>query len=237
MDNNEYKCILSIGIRCFTEIYLKELKLKRFSSPFGSLYLNTVNQILYLLKNEIEYDMLIHTENNDIYKEYNKRYGNRTIHKHICCDMKLNENNLHEMFHKAVFAHHNLNNENDRNHYERCFKRLQIIKNNNIRTLFCLFYHTNYYGYKHIPFKEIIKLSEFLSSIYNCHLLVIRFEKISKIDIEYKRVIKNDNITLYHINSNETDFNFHKNILENIMKEMNVQNNNLIDISYFEKLY
>ena len=27
--NKEYKCVLSIGIRCFTEIFLKELKLKK----------------------------------------------------------------------------------------------------------------------------------------------------------------------------------------------------------------
>ena len=235
--NIEYKCILSIGIRCFTEMYLQELKLKRFSSPFGSLYLNTVNQIIYLLKNEIQYDMLIHTENNEIYKEYNNRFGNRTIHKYISCDMNLDKSNSHEMFHNAVFAHHNLNNENDRKHYERCFKRLKIIQNHNIGTLFCLFYHTKYYGYKHISFKEIIKLSEFLSSMYNCHLLIIMFEKTSKNDIKYKRLIKNDNITLYHINSNETSFVFHKNILESIMVEMNVQSDNLIDITYFEKLY
>ena len=83
-DNIKYKCVLSIAGRCFTEIYLKELKIRRFSSPFGSLYLNTVNQILYFLENEIQDEQLDHTENIDIYKKYNERYGNRTIHKYIC---------------------------------------------------------------------------------------------------------------------------------------------------------
>ena len=58
-----YNCIQSIGIRCFTEIYLNELGYKKFSSPFGSLYLNSIEQILYLLENGIESKYLVHTEN------------------------------------------------------------------------------------------------------------------------------------------------------------------------------
>ena len=47
--NQQYKCVLSIGIRCFTEIFLKELGFKKFSSPFDGLYLSSINDIIYLL--------------------------------------------------------------------------------------------------------------------------------------------------------------------------------------------
>ena len=96
--------------------------------------------------------------------------------------MKLNTNDSHVMYHNAVFAHHNLNDINDKNHFERCFERLRKIKYHNVRTLFCLFYHTKYYGYKNISFKDIVKkLSEYLSTNFNCHLLIIRFENYLKI--------------------------------------------------------
>ena len=79
--NQQYKCVLSIGIRCFTEIFLKELGFKKFSSPFDGLYLSSVNDIIYLLKNKIEEDNLIHTENDEKYKSYNEKWGYRSIHK------------------------------------------------------------------------------------------------------------------------------------------------------------
>ena len=61
--DSEYKCVLSLGIRCFTEIFLKELELKKFSSPFDALYLSSINDIIYLLENKIEPKYLIHTQN------------------------------------------------------------------------------------------------------------------------------------------------------------------------------
>ena len=44
--------------------FLKELGFKKFSSPFDGLYLSSINDIIYLLKNKIELNNLIHTENN-----------------------------------------------------------------------------------------------------------------------------------------------------------------------------
>ena len=53
--------ILSVGNRCYTEIYLKGLGFKNFSSPFGSVYLKNVDNIIHLFKNKINYNNMIHT--------------------------------------------------------------------------------------------------------------------------------------------------------------------------------
>ena len=46
----DYKCVLSVGMRCYTEIYLKQMGLKKFSGPLDALYFNNVIHIIYLLK-------------------------------------------------------------------------------------------------------------------------------------------------------------------------------------------
>ena len=81
--NKEYECVLSLGIRCFTEIFLKELKLKKFSSPFDGLFLSSINDIIYLLEHKIEEDNLIHTQNDEKYKSYNEKWGDRSLHKKL----------------------------------------------------------------------------------------------------------------------------------------------------------
>lgn len=35
----DFKCVMSIGIRCFTEIFLKKMNLKKFSGPFDAMYI------------------------------------------------------------------------------------------------------------------------------------------------------------------------------------------------------
>ena len=76
----QYKCILSVGIRCFTEIFLKEMKLKKFSSPFDGLYLSSINDIIYLLEHKIIEDDLIHTQDDKKYNSLNNQWGFRSIH-------------------------------------------------------------------------------------------------------------------------------------------------------------
>ena len=81
--NKEYNCVLSIGIRCFTEIFLKELGFKKFSSPFDGLFLSSINDIIYLLEHKIEEVKLIHTQNDEKYKSYNDKCGFRSFHKKL----------------------------------------------------------------------------------------------------------------------------------------------------------
>ena len=85
MDNTRiyYKCIMSIGMRCFTEMFLKAMILKKFSGIFDGMYNTEVNDIIEIMSNGILKSELINTEtmNDDIIQELNKKHGYRTIHK------------------------------------------------------------------------------------------------------------------------------------------------------------
>lgn len=213
LNNNNFNVIMSIGIRCFTEIYLKNLNYKNFSSPFDALYLRKVDDIIELLENNIDYSLLLHTEdmkNDMIIDKLNKKHGYRSIY------LKFKDNNTinsEHLYHSATFAHHNLKNEKP--HFDRCFERLNIIKVNNIKTLFCLFlfpFYTNKYApYENISIKDIYKLEQYLVNNYNCKLLVIIFTNNNTTIIE-------DRTTLMYINIKYKTMNFidYQLILKNI---------------------
>ena len=89
--NDNIQCVLSVGMRCLTEWYLKVLNYKKFSSPLDGANLITIDNIIDLLKNKIDYNNFIHSEliNNSNIHKLNKKHGNRTILK-----CYFNENNL-----------------------------------------------------------------------------------------------------------------------------------------------
>lgn len=228
--NQEYKCVLSIGIRCFTEIFLKELGLKKFSSPFDGLFLSSVNDIIYLLENKIEKNYLIHTENDEKYKSYNDKWGYRTIHT------KLDDiNNINISYHNATFPHHNLNEKETFNHFKRCFDRFDIIEKKKIKTLFCLFLHPTYPGYKNVTNNDIDILSGHLQTKYNCHLLVIYFFKTNSNE-KYSSLKKTDNCSIYKINNNGHNFKDISTELIDIFENFNIKKEYLLsykDISEY----
>ncbi len=224
--NQKYKCILSLGIRCFTEIFLKELELKKFSSPFDALYLSSINDIIYLLENKIEPKYLIHTQNEKKYKSYNSKWGYRTIHTKL--DNTLTDfNNVNSSYHYATFAHHNLNDSKTVEHFERAFKRFDIIKKNKISTLFCLFIHPCHSGYVSIKQKDILKLSNYLKNKYNCYLLSIYFLKTNTQE-PYSLLKKTDNCSIYKINNNSWNFIDIKYELTSIFENFNIKKEDLL---------
>nr|UZT28971.1 hypothetical protein [Nucleocytoviricota sp.]UZT29317.1 hypothetical protein [Nucleocytoviricota sp.] len=194
---NEFNVIMSLGMRCFTEIYLKKLNFKKFSGPFDSIYSAEIDDVINLLKNKINYSNLIHTENidNKIIQNLNKIYGYRSIFKN-----NYDNTNLSLSYHKATFAHHNLNDISCVMHFERCFKRLEIIKNKKIRTLFCLFFHPDFLDDKELSLDDILKLNSYLAQEFNHHLLIITF-KIININKNYIIKTKNENYTNIVVNS------------------------------------
>jgi hypothetical protein len=225
---SDYKCVLSIGMRCYTEIYLKKMGLKKFSGPFDALYFNNVKSIIYLLENKINYDDLIHTEtiNKHEIQLLNKTYGFRTIHKKINI---YDENNLSQTYHLASFAHHNLNDINVRHHFDRCFERMENIKLNKIKTLFCMFSHPNGRTDKMLSNDDITTINSYLFNNFNCHLLVIVFlfnsqEKINS----WKIHLQNDNLTCIVINNGNIEYNEHEQNLNQIFKYMNVKEDILL---------
>jgi len=223
----EYKCVLSLGIRCFTEIFLKELGFKKFSSPFDGLFLSSINDIIYLLEHKIEDDKLIHTQDDDKYKLYNERWGNRTLHKIFDKDT-----NIDKAYHNATFPHHNLKEQSTYDHFKKCFNRFDIIEKNKIKTLFCFFIHPTYPGYRSITIADIEKLANYLKIKYNCHLLAIYFFKTNTNE-NYSLLKNTDNLSIYKINNNSHELIDVKQELIDILNKFKIQSHNLLTYDYF----
>lgn len=229
MDNNKicdhYKCIMSVGMRCFTGIFLKAMNLKNFSGVFDGMYNTKVSDIIDIMKNEIVSNELIYTEtiNNDIIRKMNETIGYRTIHRR--CNYKPDD--LIYSYHHAFLPHHNLNNIKDVSHFDRCFTRLNKIKSNKVRTLFCLFIHPEYSTDCDIPYKDIEKLKIFLIANYNCKLLVCKFKKQHN-NYKWKCLINDEFITYIHVNNSSVEFNDVQTEMNEIMTYMHVNQPNLI---------
>jgi len=225
--NQEYKCVLSLGIRCFTEIFLKELGLKKFSSPFDGLFLSSINDIIYLLEHKIEERKLIHTQNNEKYKSYNEKWGYRSLHSKLDNSFFDKNNYIDSSYHYATFPHHNLNKPNIIKHFKRCFDRFDIIDKKKIKTLFCLFLHQKYPGYKKVTSNEIEILSNYLKTKYNCHLLAIYFLKTNNNE-KYSLFKKTNHYSIYNINNNSHNLINVKNELVDILNIFKIQSKNLL---------
>jgi hypothetical protein len=211
----EFKCVLSVGIRCFTEIFLKKMNYKKFSSPFDGTYLTSVNDIIYLLENKIKTTDLKYTcDYPEIFDILNKQHGYRTIHTKIKSPF-VSKSNFHQ-YHYCAFPHHNLKEKHTIEHFDRCFKRLNIIKHNKIPTLFCLFMHPKYAGYVNVTQKDIVILSKYLKEQFNCHLLVCYFIA-GQISSTYMCIKTTSDYSIYIINSDSVDYERIKNPLNTIM--------------------
>lgn len=223
--DEKYSCIISLGMRCFTEIFLKNMSFKQFSMPFDGMFSVKISDIIDMMKNGINYNDLIYTEilNDPLIIELNKKHGYRTINKKI----NYNPNDIIESYHNSFLPHHNLNNIDVKNHFDKCFERLKKIKNDKIKTLFCLFIFPNYSIDKDIILEDIYKLSNFLSNNYNSTLLVCCFKKINNY-YKIKKIIDNKNLIYFHINNNSHNFYDNKDELEIIFSEFKIDKNNLI---------
>lgn len=243
---DEYNAIISIGNRCYTEMYLKQMGYKKFSCPFDAIFSNTIDDIIYLFENKIDYDKLIYTENIDdpMIRQLNEKHGLRTIHTQF---NNYNENDLSKSYHLAkiyhlaksyhlakkhhlaksydlaisyhlaTFAHHNLNDDAAKEHFNRCFRRLDIIKERKIKTLFCLFNHPRFKEY--LSIQDMIKIKQYLCDNYNCHLLVIEFAQYSNNKTEAYKILGQDKtITYIHVNNSSLEYVDHENALQEIFK-------------------
>lgn len=220
----EFKVVLSLGIRCYTEIILKKINLKKFSSPFDALNMNNLNDIKYLLKNNIEKDNLIHTCDFENLNILNMTYGFRSAHKILNNITVINDN----FYHNCLFAHHNMKEEKNIEHFKRCFQRLNIIKIKKIPTLFCFFK----------PSKILInfKISEILELIkdYNSKLLYLEIKKSN--NIKYKILSSGENYfhILFFTNNylNEKSIKLFEEIFINLFK---IKQKDLIQYDFFHR--
>lgn len=212
-----FRCVMSVGIRCFTEIFLNKMGYKRFSSPFDATYLSSISDIIYILKNNINKHHLIYTQDYPKYDTYNKSYGFRTIHTKLDNTL-MKPNDTHSKYHYCTFPHHNLKEQDTYEHFERCFHRLRIIEKYKIKTLFCLFIHPHYAGYVHITHNDIHALSTFLTTKFNCHLLVCYFEKTNSKQ-RYIKNIQTNTYSIFTINNNSHIYEHIQEDINNIMKD------------------
>jgi hypothetical protein len=225
MSRYEYNVVMSIGMRCFTEIFLKSMGLKKFSSPFDGMYSTNIYNIIDIFHNGINYENLIFSENiiDSNITLLNKEHGFRTMKK-----SEIDINNLNKSFHNAFLPHHNLNDEKCKTHFERCFHRLENIKKYEISTLFCLFVHPGYGNKdKSVSLIESKILSDSIMKTCKGKLLVCIFEK-NIIKDNWKIIYDDDILTYIIINNNSHIFIENKNNLKEIFSYMKIDNNKLL---------
>ena len=228
-----YKVIIPIGLKCFTEIYLKKLGYKNFSCPFDAIFSKSIDDIIYLFENKIEYNKLIHTENiqNEIINTLNNTYGFRTIHSQL---NTYDENDYTKTFHLATFAHHNLNDDNIKEHFNRCFKRIDIIKEQKIKTLFCLFIH-KCENYSDIPFEKVISLKNYLIEHFNCDLFVGEFYHDYTSNYNWNIKYNENNLIYIHINNNSNTFSDNEKCLNEIFNYFLIDKSQLLTYNEIAK--
>ena len=228
----KFKCVISVGIRCHTEIFLKQLGYKKFSGPFDGLYLSSVDDAIYLINNHINYDDLIYTQDDIQFDEYHKQWDFRTIHTKLTNTIINKEKNTHNLFHHCTFPHHNLKKIEVQSHFNRCFDRIDIIENKKIKTLFCLFMHPAHDGYVNVSLEDINRLSDFLNKKFNCHLLAIYFKQV-KNNNRYFLIENTNKHTIFGINENIWNYEPVKSELKQIFKLINIEIKNLLTYDYF----
>lgn len=220
-NDNRFKCVVSVGSRCFTEIFLKELGLKKFSTMFDGMYNSSISDIINVMENGLKPNDLVYTSelNDKLLEPLVEIHGHRTMHKKI----NYNKDDLTYSYHKAFLPHHDLSLPNVKTHFERCCTRMEIIKNKKIKTLFCLFIFPNYDKDLKITYDDILILSNYLGEHYNCHLLVCNFSARTMNREKWRVLNEDEALTFININSGSHAFQHNAQALREIMNKMNVK--------------
>jgi hypothetical protein len=232
-DQNEYKSIISVGMRCFTEIFLKKLGYKQFSCPFDAIYSISIESIIDILKNKLDDNDLLFTENinDETIQKLNNKHGFRTIHTKFNYD----ETNLELSYHNALLPHHNLNKQETKEHFDRCFTRLDKMNNNKIKTLFCLFIHPDYGSDPDVSFKDINILKDYLVQHFNCDLLICKFKKTIH-NYEWKIIHNENNLMYIHINNSSHIFEHNEKVLNEIFQYLKIDKSKLLTYDEMENI-
>lgn len=172
--SKKFDNVISLGMRCLTYSFLKKIDVKVTKYILDSAFSKSINDIIYLLQNGIKDDELIYTETEHRFKEINNN-GFRTIHSRFN-----NEPDVPSEYHRATFPHCNFNNLEEKEKMRNKIAFLDIIKETNSRILFVMFVLPKYVGHcqpdNNPSDEEIKKLSSFLQTQFNCHLLTIKFQ-------------------------------------------------------------
>jgi len=212
--------IYSIGVRCYTEMILKRMRLIKFSSIFGSLNIRNYDNVIKCLDSNFsvlfDVSKLIYTKNIPEMEHLNIKHGFRTLNS--------NFDDIHD-YHSATIAHHDLSNNKDKQHFIRGLDRFEYIRDNKISILFINiameFDNTNQdpnliSAFKDYGFTKFRILSIFKSIVISQMVLLS--------ESEYMLVYM---IPSYGYNDEKDD-----KVIENII-QLHFKYDSLIDINYF----
>jgi hypothetical protein len=198
----EYKVIYSLGIRCFTEEYLKKLGLKNFSSIFGSLNMKTIDNIIKCI--ESDFDLLLNPKYlisvNKIpsLKSLCEKYGNSRTLNTVFDNLQLYNSETFDhqkLYHSATFAHYDFEMPGVKEHFERGVERFNKIKNHKLPTLFL-----NISDMAESDNTDVNTINKFVQLLLskgwdNFHIIFIYFNTDCK-----NQNIKNEYYTIIYIN-------------------------------------
>lgn len=140
MEKKKINVVYPIGIRCYTNGFLTQINLIRFSSIFSSMNIkNSDNFIKCITNMDVLFNEsnLVYTKNIKEMAKENETWGLRTLHR-LFDDIS--------DFHSATIAHHDLSNIEVKNHFKRGVERLDKIKHHNIPILFVQISHVDEYN-------------------------------------------------------------------------------------------
>lgn len=189
MEDNHFKVVYSLGLRCRTEGYLGYCGVKRFSSIVGSVNGKSITQLIHAVTSDFKWytetKRLISTDGKKQQSTNNwGKWGKRTLVRGY--------DNM-EDFGDATIAHHNTDEEYE--HFERAVRRWKTIQKHKIRTLFILVMDTRDGHTKEIELQNYIMLSEILKEKFDCRVAILLNIDNTNFFREYEQELKITDLT------------------------------------------
>ena len=195
--------LYSLGIRCHTEIFLKNHSLRMFSSILGSANCKTLETLRDILKTNFAFlkDRRRHISTAGIgyYQQMNRSFGPRTLV--IGYDNILN-------YHSALLPHHDLTEEKSYKHFMRGLERLEKLSNLGLPILFIITANIDDDRSFTFNYDQTKEISDQLLRDYNAHTLVILagYSQENKIfKSEDREILINNKNYNFYINKESPD--------------------------------
>ena len=129
--NESYEVIYSLGIRCYSELAIKKLNKRKFSSVFGSLNIKNFENIIECINTNfnilLDRKQIISASDIPDMTEEVKNFGKRILHRGF--------DDMND-YHSSTIPHHDIRKQKDWDHFQRTIERFDKLRKNNIPTLF-----------------------------------------------------------------------------------------------------
>lgn len=158
----KFNTIHSLGSRCQNSEILRKYNYREFSGFFDFMNTEKISTINHILSNDFK--EILNPQNN-ITVKCDKLTINPDTGEHLPSSLRTMNKfyNLTDDIDYVIFPHHDLNDEKDKTHFEKCFSRFKKLVNYN--TLFNYTYNT----WENDP--SITEMEEMVSSLRYVHNL------------------------------------------------------------------